>query len=198
MPTMQAARDADMTDQAQVNGTHTSSRFSTAVLRIELGVTIPTRIMSQATAAHNLLLAIRQRIVDGKGPILGYAAAATAAGYTVNARDAGRAMGQVTSRIDLAAFYAGLPMLAVQWVRNPDGKVNPASFSDAWAQYKEQMESVAASHVWSVEDIAKVLAKMHSALDANKGAVTLWRYVESRRLDTPGYVEHYLHCALRS
>ncbi len=48
-------------------------------------------------------------------------------------------MGKVTSRIDLAAFYAGLPMLAVHWVRNPDGKVNPASFPGTWAQYKEEM-----------------------------------------------------------
>ena len=154
--------------------------------------------MSQATAAHNLLLAIRQRIVDGKGPLQGYAAAATAAGYTTNAKDAGRAMGQVTSRIDLAAFYAGLPMLAVHWVRNPDGKVNPASFPGTWAPYKDVMESVAAEHVWTAEDVDAVLAKMHSTLDANEGAVTLWKYVESRRLDTPSFVEHYLHRALKS
>ena len=153
--------------------------------------------MSQATAAHNLLQAIRQRIVDGKGPFQGYSAAPTAAGYTTNAKDAGRAMGQVTSRIDLAAFYAGLPMLAVHWVRNPDGKVNPASFPGTWAPYKDEIESVAAAHVWTAEDVDKVLAKMHSTFDADEGAITLWKYVESRRLDTPGFVEHYLHRALR-
>lgn len=154
--------------------------------------------MSQATAAHNLLHAIRQRIVDCKGPFHGYAAAAAAAGYTSNAKDAGRAMGQVTSRIDLAAFYAGLPMLAVHWVRNPDGKVNPASFPGTWAKHKEEIEGVATSHVWTVEEVDKVLAKMHSTLDANEGAITLWKYVETRRLDTPGFVEHHLHRALRS
>lgn len=153
--------------------------------------------MNQATAAHNLLQAIRQRIVEGQGPFHGYSAAAAAAGYITNAKDAGRAMGQVTSRIDLAAFYAGLPMLAVHWVRNPDGKVNPASFPGTWAPYKEELEGVAAAHVWTTEDVDKVLAKMHSTLDANEGAVTLWKYVEGRRLDTPGFVEHYLHRALR-
>lgn len=153
--------------------------------------------MSQATAAHNLLQAIRQRIVEGKGPFLGYSAAAAAAGYTTNAKDAGRAMGQVTSRIDLAAFYADLPMLAVHWVRNPDGKVNPASFPGTWAPYKDEMENVAAAHVWTTDNVDAVLAKMHSTLDANEGAVTLWKHVESRRLDTPGFAEHYLHRALR-
>ena len=154
--------------------------------------------MSQATAAHNLLQAIRQRILDGKGPFHGYSAAAAAAGYTTNASDAGRAMGQVTSRIDLAAFYAGLPMLAVHWVRNPDGKVNPASFPGTWAPYKDEIESVAATYQWTAEDVDKVCAKMQSTLSADEGAVTLWKYVESRRLDTPRFVEHYLHRALRS
>lgn len=60
------------------------------------------------------------------------------------------------------------------------------------------MESVAAEHVWTAEDVDAVLTKMHSTLDANEGAVTLWKYVESRRLDTPGFVEHYLHRALQS
>lgn len=165
---------------------------------LELRWRMATTIMSQATAAHNLLLAIRQRIVEGKGPFHGYAAAAAAAGYVHNAKDAGRAMGQVTSRIDLAAFYAGLPMLAVHWVRNPDGKINPASFPGTWVAYKDEIETVAGKHVWSVEDVDRVLAKMHSALNANEGAVTLWRYVESRRLDTPGFVEHNLHRALRT
>ena len=147
--------------------------------------------MKQAIAAHNLLQAIRKRIVDGEGPLHGYSAAAAAAGYTTNAKDAGRAMGQVTSRIHLAAFYAGLPMLAVHWVRNSDGKINPASFPGTWAPYKDEIENVAAAHVWSVNDVDIVLAKMHSTLDSDEGAVTLWKHVESRRLDTPGFVEHY-------
>ena len=153
--------------------------------------------MSQASAAHNLLQAIRERIVDGEGPFHGYSAAATAAGYTSNAKDAGRAMGQVTSRIDLAAFYAGLPMLAMHWVRNPNGKINPASFPGTWELYKAEIERVATTYAWAAEDIDKVRAKMHSTLAANEGAVTLWKYVESRRLDTPGFVEHHLHRALR-
>ncbi len=105
-------------------------------------------------------------------------------------------MGKVTSRIDLAAFYAGLPTLAVHWVRNPDGKVNPASFPGTWAQYKEEMGRVAASHPWTAENVDKVLAKVHSTLNSNEGAVTRWKHVESRRLDTPGFVEHYLHRSL--
>lgn len=83
-------------------------------------------------------------------------------------------------------------------MRNPGGKVNPASFPGTWAPYKEEIESVAAAHVWSEAEVEKVLAKMHSTLDANEGAVTLWKDVEQRRLDTPGYVEHYLHSALRA
>lgn len=65
-----------------------------------------------------------------------------------------------------------------------------------WALYKEEAEIVVARHVWSVEEVDKVLAKMHSTLDANEGAVALWKYVESRRLDTPGFVEYHLHRAL--
>jgi hypothetical protein len=165
---------------------------------MEDGFRMTKTSMSQATAAHNLLQAIRRRILEREGPFIGYAAAAAAAGYTENAKDAGRAMGQVTSRIDLASFYAGLPMLAVHWVRNPDGKINPASFPGSWAPYKDEIESVASTHTWRVEEVDQVLAKMHSTLDPNEGAVTLWKYVESRRLDTPGFVEHYLHRALRT
>ena len=133
---------------------------------------MPKTIMSQATAAQNLLQAIRQRVVDGKGPFHGYSLAAAAAGYTTNASDAGRAMGQVTSRIDLASFYAGMPMLAVHWVRNPDGKINPASFPGTWSNFKDEIESVAVAHVWTAGDVEKVLGKMNSTLASTEGAVT--------------------------
>jgi len=151
--------------------------------------------MNQTTAAHNLLVAIRRRIKNGDvAPYRGYTTAAFDAGYTVNSEDAGRAMGQVTSRIDLAAFYAGLPMLALHWVRMPDGGINPGSFINSFPQHLDGIVQVATQHQWTVEDVDAVRRKLLS-LDQDEGARSLWKYVQRREAEKPGFFKYNLHRA---
>src|SRR5882672_9696789 len=73
-----------------------------------------------------------------------------------------RYIGQITSRIDAACFYADLPFLAMDKVRvTQDGRVNEKSFADAlWGPYRAQLAQKSSTHVWTAEDFRKVAVRL--------------------------------------
>jgi|GEM_PF-5985429 len=142
----------------------------------------------QHSDAYALAEALTKHILGGGSPIHGYTEAARMVGRTGDERH----MGQVTSRIDLASFYAGLPMLALHWIRKPDSTVNPASFSGTlWAPLKETMIAAAASHQWTAEELAAVRSRLLELPDDS--AELQWNLVETREHERPGYIAYNLH-----
>ena len=94
----------------------------------------------EAKRATELLTSLRKHILGGGSLICGYSQAGAMIGLTDNHS---RITGQICSRIDLASFNAGLPMLALHWVRKPDGEINPAAFNGAaetiWRVFETEM-----------------------------------------------------------
>ena len=90
----------------------------------------------------------------------------------------GRHIGQVTSRIDAACFYAETPFLAMHRVRETEGgKINPRSFQgDFWRPYIPEFIARAERHVWSADDFKKIKRSLHSLGD--DAAMLQWQKIE--------------------
>ena len=90
----------------------------------------------------------------------------------------GRHIGQVTSRIDAACFYAKTPFLAMHRVRETyGGKINPRSFSgDLWRSHIPALITRAEAHAWSVEDFKNIKRALQSI---GAAAATLqWKRID--------------------
>jgi hypothetical protein len=90
----------------------------------------------------------------------------------------GRHIGQVTSRIDAACFYARTPFLAMHRVRETyGGHINPRSFGgDLWRPHIAALVARAEAHFWSVEDFRNVKRQLHSLGD--DAATLQWKRIE--------------------
>jgi hypothetical protein len=95
-----------------------------------------------------------------------------------NAASDGRHIGQVTSRIDAACFYANTPFLAMHRVRETyGGSINPRSFQDdLWRPHIAAFIARAEAHVWSIEDFTNVKRALHSLGD--DAATLQWKHIE--------------------
>jgi hypothetical protein len=90
----------------------------------------------------------------------------------------GRHIGQVTSRIDAACFYAKTPFLAMHRVRETHGgTINPRSFQDdLWRSHTSGLVARAESHAWSAEDFKNIKRALHSLGD--DAATLQWKRIE--------------------
>lgn len=90
----------------------------------------------------------------------------------------GRHIGQVTSRIDAACFYAKTPFLAMHRVRETHGGgINSRSFqSDLWSPHTTALVARAEAQVWSAEDFKNIKRALHSLGD--DAATLLWKRIE--------------------
>jgi hypothetical protein len=90
----------------------------------------------------------------------------------------GRHIGQVTSRIDAACFYAKTPFIAMHRVRETYGaSINPRSFGgDLWRPRTEALVARAEAHIWSVEDFKNIKRALHSLGD--DAATLQWKRIE--------------------
>ncbi len=90
----------------------------------------------------------------------------------------GRHIGQVTSRIDAACFYARTPFLAMHRVRETyGGTINPRSFGgDLWHPHTSALVARAEAHVWTIEDFKNVKRALQSL---GEDAATLqWKRID--------------------
>jgi len=90
----------------------------------------------------------------------------------------GRHIGQVTSRIDAACFYAKTPFLAMHRVRETYGdKINPRSFSGGlWRLHIPALIARAEAHAWNVEDFKNIKRALQSIGD--DAATLQWRRID--------------------
>jgi hypothetical protein len=90
----------------------------------------------------------------------------------------GRHVGQVTSRIDAASFYAKTPFLAMHRVRETyGGKINPRSFQDdLWRPHIPELIARAEAHAWTADDFNKIKRALHSLGDDS--ATLQWQRID--------------------
>ena len=131
--------------------------------------------LAEARRAEQLLNALEQHIAQGKAPVHGYKAAASLIGWNATIC---LPVGQICSRLDLAAYSAGLPMLALNWVRKPDGQINRKAFPPPWAVYEQEVVECMVTHKWSSEHFDQLRTCLR-ALPHDVGAVKLWAMHEA-------------------
>lgn len=105
-----------------------------------------------------------------------YSDAAVAVGRSP--KDAGRHIGQVTSRIDAACFYAKTPFLAMHRVRETYGEgINPRSFqTQLWQAHSAGLVARAEGHTWTTDDFKNIRRHLQN-LDGDS-ATLQWEHIE--------------------
>ena len=90
-----------------------------------------------------------------------------------------RHVGQVTSRIDAACFYARTPFLAMHRVRETHtGSINQRSFGgDLWRPHIPELLARAEAHTWTAEDFQSIKRNLQSLGD--DAAKLLWERIET-------------------
>lgn len=86
-----------------------------------------------------------------------------------------RNVGQVCSVIDAAWFWAKLPFLSLEKVRNDDGQYNPDSFAGDWESIKATLIENSSRHAWSATDIGSIGAKLTHM--NGEGAIAQWTQI---------------------
>lgn len=149
--------------------------------------------MKQHDDSITMFALLRDHLLANKPPINGYSVAAQAIGLTA---DHAVHIGQVNSRIDVAAFNAGYPMIATHMVRKPNGKIHPKAFGGVWEQFKNECISVAETYRWTSEQLDEV----RIALDAlpDRSSLKLWEEVVDRNFREPGFIRRQLHYRIRA
>ena len=150
--------------------------------------------IKQIGRANDFLKLLKPVALAGDRPIVGYVKAATMIGW--KGHDIGRAVGQVLSRLDAACFYAGLPMLALHFVRPTDGDINDKAFDDHFRQYRTEIYESTQNHNWTDEDFQRI----QSALDAlpKESAGSIWKNIVDRDMQSGGkFIRYNLHRRIR-
>ena len=144
--------------------------------------------MKQHDDALRMFTLLRDRLLNNKPPINGYSVAAEAIGLTA---DHAVHVGQVNSRVDVAAFDAGYPMIATHMVRKPNGKIHPKAFGGVWEPFKSECISLAETHRWTSDQLDEV----KTALEAlpNRSSLKLWEEVVDRNFRETGFIRRQLH-----
>jgi hypothetical protein len=149
--------------------------------------------VKQHKDALKMFALLRDRLLNIMPPINGYSVAAQVIGLTA---DHAVHIGQVNSRIDVAAFKAGYPMIATHMVRKPDGSIHPEAFGGVWEQYKDECISLAETHRWTSEQLDEVRIALDGLPD--RSSLKLWEEVVDRNFREPGFIRRQLHYRIRA
>ena len=130
----------------------------------------------QHADAIALLAHLEARILADPAFHMTYSDAAVAVGRKPT--NAGRHIGQVTSRIDAACFYAKTPFLAMHRVRETYGqRINPRSFqTQLWQAHTSGLVARAEAHTWTAEDFKNIRRSIHGLGDDS--AALKWKQIE--------------------
>ena len=131
----------------------------------------------QHADAVKLVEHLANQILADQNYHMTYSAAAAVLGRKASS-DA-RHVGQVTSRIDAACFYAKTPFLAMHRVREThSGAINQRSFGgDLWRPHISALLARAEAHAWSSADFQRIMRNLQSLGD--EAATLLWKRIES-------------------
>lgn len=128
-------------------------------------------MLPEVRRAGELLTALQAHILEGRPPLHGYREAARLIRWNTPIL---LPVGQICSRLDLAAYDADLPMLALNWIRRSDGSINQKAFSGPWvAGEKESIERMV-NHQWRREHFDLLRSHLEK-LPPNVGAARLWQ-----------------------
>jgi hypothetical protein len=169
------------------------NRIRRLPLRVPTAPLLKEQSLKQHEDALKMFALLQDRLLSNMPPINGYSIAAEAIGLTA---DHAVHIGQVNSRIDVAAFNAGYPMIATHMVRKPNGRIHPKAFGGVWEKYKEECISSAETHRWT----SKQLDEVRVALDAlpERSFLLLWEEIRDRDFTDAGFIRRQLHCKVIS
>lgn len=155
---------------------HAFASFVPHLVRIARVPTMPERPrrLRQAADAEPLLRALRAHLLAGRAPLFGYGKAAALIGRK---NSEGAHLGQVCSRIDLACYHAGLPLLTLHWVRKPDGEVNYDGLI-GWHAFARELIEASAAHAWTAAEFDLLQSRLDALPD--KATAALWAEVEAQ------------------
>ena len=130
----------------------------------------------QHADAVTLLAHLEAKILADPSFHMTYSEAAVAVGREPT--NAGRHIGQVTSRIDAACFYAKTPFLAMHRVRETFSQgINPRSFqTELWQAHTAGLVARAEAHVWTAEDFKGI--RRHLQALGDDSAALQWKRIE--------------------
>ncbi len=144
----------------------------------------PTRLLTvilmaallQHADAVKLVEHLEKMLLEDPAFHMTYSDAAAVLGRS--AASDGRHIGQVTSRIDAACFYAKKPFIAMHRVRETYGAtINPRSFGgDLWRSHIPALIAQAETYVWTEEDFNNLKRALHSLGD--DAATLQWKRIE--------------------
>jgi hypothetical protein len=131
----------------------------------------------QHADATKLLEHLERQILEAPGYHMTYSEAAEVLGR--KAENDARHVGQVTSRIDAACFYARTPFLAMHRVRETHtGAINQRSFqTQLWRPHIPALIARAEGHVWSSADFQGIKRNLQNLPD--EAAKLLWEKIET-------------------
>lgn len=130
----------------------------------------------QHADAVALLAHLEAKILADSSFHMAYSDAAVAVGREPT--NAGRHIGQVTSRIDAACLYAKAPFLAMHRVRETYGEgINPRSFqTQRWQAHTAGLVARAEAHTWSADDFKSIRRHLQGLGDDS--AALQWKRIE--------------------
>ena len=131
----------------------------------------------QHADALKLVQHLETRVLADPGYVMTYSDAADV--LKRNPATDARHVGQVTSRIDAACFYAKTPFLAMHRVRESyGGTINPRSFQDdLWRPHIPKLIARAERHVWTADDFNRIKRALHSLGDDS--ATLQWQRIDT-------------------
>jgi hypothetical protein len=130
----------------------------------------------QHADAVALLAHLEFKILSEPSFHMTYSDAAVAVGREPT--NAGRHIGQVTSRIDAACFYAKTPFLAMHRVRETYGQcINPRSFqTELWQAHTSGLIARAEEYVWTAKDFKTIRSRLLGL--GEDSAALQWKRIE--------------------
>jgi hypothetical protein len=102
-----------------------------------------------------------------------------------------RYMGQVASRLGLAFFYAGKPLLTMVTVQAVGYGLRKVVFGRMFAQHRQEIEDAVATHTFTSADFDAVERALRALPKAS--AHCLWQAAETKYFKDPHFVRHNLH-----
>jgi hypothetical protein len=130
----------------------------------------------QHADALRLVQHLEKKILDRANYLMTYSDAAEVLGR--NPATHSRHVGQVTSRVDAACFYAKTPFLAMHRVRETEsGNINQHIFEDdLWGPHIPSLIARAEQHMWTSDDFRRIKSALHSL--GGDSALLQWERIQ--------------------
>jgi hypothetical protein len=131
----------------------------------------------QHTEAERLLEVLAATVSNHQ--MLTYTTAAEALGR--DPKNNSRMVAQCCDLLDAAAALAGVPLLALFWVREKSGKINHKAWKDIEPDLREAVISLSQRHTFTSEDFAAIKQALNALI--GRGNHKAWEWIRKQKAD---------------